>query len=52
MERFIRKLFGLTFSALLAVDGNYVIVNNGWGNNNVWIEPSTTYLDGTIHFTN
>lgn len=34
------------------VDGNYVIVNNGWGNNNVWIEPSTTYLDGTIHFTN
>ncbi|MEB3429252.1 hypothetical protein VLK81_04330 [Citroniella saccharovorans] len=31
------------------VDGNYVIVNNGWGNNNVWIEPSTTYLDGTIH---
>lgn len=38
MERFIRKLFGLTFSA--------------WGNNNVWIEPSTTYLDGTIHFTN
>lgn len=34
------------------VDGDYVIVNNGWGNNNVWIEPSTTYLDGTIHFTN
>lgn len=34
------------------VDGNYVIVNNGWGDNNVWIEPSTQYLDGTIYFQN
>lgn len=34
------------------VDGDYVIVNNGWGDNNVWIEPSTTYLDGTIYFDN
>lgn len=34
------------------VDGDYVIVNNGWGSNDVWIEPSTTYLDGTIHFAN
>ena len=30
------------------VDGNYIIVNNGWSNNNVWIEPDTQTLDGTI----
>lgn len=34
------------------VDGNYIIINNGWGDNNIWITPSTTYLDGTIHFSN
>lgn len=34
------------------LDGNYVIVNNGCGYNNVWVAVNTTYLDGTIHFTN
>lgn len=34
------------------VDGNYLIINDGWRKNNVWIEPSTTTLDGTISFVN
>lgn len=33
------------------VDGNYLIVNDGWGSNNVWIEPDTQTLDGTIYFS-
>lgn len=32
------------------VDGNYLIVNNGWGSNNIWIESNTTTLDGSIYF--
>ena len=35
-----------------AVDGNYIIVNDGWGSNNVWIESNTSTLDGIIYFTN
>ena len=34
------------------VDGNYLIINNGWGSNNVWIEPNSLTLDGTINFAN
>lgn len=34
------------------VDGNYIIVNDGWRNNDVWVEPNTTTFDGTIYFAN
>lgn len=34
------------------VDGSYIIINNGWKNNNVWIVPDANYLDGTISFEN
>lgn len=34
------------------VDGNYIIVNDGWRHNDVWVEPNTTTFDGTIYFTN
>lgn len=33
-----------------AVNGNYVIVNNGWGQNNVWVRENYTNLDGVIYF--
>lgn len=31
---------------------NYIIVNDGWRHNDVWVEPNTTTFDGTIYFTN
>lgn len=34
------------------VDGNYIIVNDGWRSNDVWVEPNTTTFDGTIYFAN
>lgn len=34
------------------VDGNYIIINNGWGSNDIWIEPDTSLLSDTIHFEN
>ena len=34
------------------VDGKYLIVNDGWGNNDVWLYPSAQYYDGSIHFSN
>ena len=31
---------------------DYIIVNNGWGSNSVWVQSSTTYFDGTVYFYN
>ncbi len=33
------------------VDGNYIIVNNGWGRNNVWVTAESQTLDGVIYFS-
>lgn len=34
------------------VDGEYIIVNNGWGRNNVWVYPNSETVHGMIYFLN
>lgn len=34
------------------VDGDYVIVNNGWGSNNVWLNTDSGTLDDLVYFSN